>query len=629
MLVLRCSMVHLLSAVCLGICSVNAASILASSASVKRSVHELRTSYDYVIIGGGTSGLVVANRLTEDPSVNVLVVEYGYFGDDPCIWMPTSPVARITGPSCTRHRFVEPTVPQPGINNASTVYMLGAVVGGSSAINGMVFDRGTKADYDSWEELGNPGWGWDGLFEYFKKSATWTPPSREAVEKYGYTWDEAAYGGGPIQATLSNFQWPNFKFMWDAWDDLNITGPKDHALGQAVGLFWLPASQHSKNQTRSYARYGYYDPVRERPNYHLFIGHKAEKILLSSRSAVEGVVIYDRDKPDEKSVVKAKRETILAAGGAHTPQLLQLSGIGPKAILEAAGIQTRVDLPGVGENFQDHPQAKLICNYTNDFWPNQGTLETNQTFQAEALAQYNTNKTGPLTLSMSNAVVFLPLNGTHSSPESFLAKLAAQEPGAYLPPSLPSTVVAGYAAQKKVLASLYARNDAAIYESPFNGACSRTVILQKPLSRGNIHINGSNPYGPPIIDFRVYSNPLDVEYAIEGVKFTRKLLKTASLAPLQPVELGPGPNVTDTAGLEAHVRATSGPTSFHVSGTAAMLPRELGGVVAPDLRVYGTKGLSVVDASIMPLIPSAHLSATVYAVAEKASDIIKKRAKRS
>lgn len=251
---------------------------------------------------------------------------------------------------------------------------------------------------------------------------------------------------------------------------------------------------------------------------------------------------------------------------------------------------------------------------------------------------------GPLTIGLNTAFVFLPLNTIHSSPASFHAALASQSADAYLPPNLPAPVIAGYKAQKRILAKLYKSPDAAVYESPFGGLCNRTVILQKPLSRGSIHINASNPYGEPAVDFRAFTNPLDFEQAMESIKYNRRYFKNPKFAPLGPVETGPGPNVTDddVAGIMAHLRRTSGPTSFHASGTAAMLPRELGGVVGPDLRVYGVKGLSVVDASLMLLIPGAHLSATVYAVAEKvriptnllqagtdvtkASDIIKSRA---
>lgn len=243
----------------------------------------------------------------------------------------------------------------------------------------------------------------------------------------------------------------------------------------------------------------------------------------------------------------------------------------------------------------------------------------NETFAAAARAEYAANKTGPLTLALGNSGVFLPFRTTHSSPDSFLAKLDAQAPDAHLAPNLPAPVIAGYVAQKKLLRSLYTSDRATVYETPFSGACGRTLVLNKPISRGSIHINSTEPFGSPVIDFRVYSNPLDVEQAIEFIKFTRKYIAAPTLQSLAPVESGPGPNVTneDTAGLEAWVHATSGPTSFHVSGTAAMMPKELGGVVGSDLKVHGVGKLSIVDASIMPLIPSTHLSATVYAIAEK------------
>ncbi|KAF2749978.1 GMC oxidoreductase [Sporormia fimetaria CBS 119925] len=611
--------------------SVLANPLHAKPATVKHSVQELRSSYDYVVVGGGTAGLVVGNRLSEDPTKTVLVVEIGYFGDEPCIWQPSQWIPRLTNQAaCLKHIFNDTTMPQPEINNstANGVYMTGAIVGGTSAINGMVFDRGSRADYDAWESLGNPGWGWDGLFPYFKKSSSFTPPREDTVKRYGMTWDDAAYGGGPIQSTFSNYHYPGFQYVWKAWEELGITGPKDHALGDAVGRFWLPASQDPVNQTRSYARYGYYDSITHRKNYHLLIGHKAERLRLSKKNVVEGVVIYDRNDPEKKYTVKITKEVILAAGGAHTPQILQLSGLGPRAVLRAAGIAEKVDLPGVGENFQDHPQARFSCSFAKDLWPNPDALATNITFQDEAIAEYQANKSGPLTLSAANAGAFLNLKTTHSSPSSFLAQLAAQRPEAHLPRDLPKAVIAGYTAQKKVLEKLYARDNAATYEAPFNGACSKTVILQKPLSRGRIHINTADPYGQPVIDYRVFTNPLDVEYAIEALKFTRRFINTNTLAFLEPVETGPGSNVTDWGDWEKYVRATTGPSSFHVAGTAAMMPRKLGGVVGPDLKVYGVEGLSVVDASIMPLIPSAHLAATVYAVAEKAADFIKKRAGR-
>lgn len=272
---------------------------------------------------------------------------------------------------------------------------------------------------------------------------------------------------------------------------------------------------------------------------------------------------------------------------------------------------------------------------TQDLWPNPTTLTNNATFRDEAQAEYTTNKTGtalsttssyqnlipsgPLTLALNNALVFLSLNTIHSSPSSFHSRLASQPSSAYLAPGLHDSVHRGYAAQKRILSKAYQSSESAVSESPFGGACSRTSILQKPLSRGTIHINASDPYGEPVVDFRAYTNPLDFEQALESLKYTRRYFRNPKFASLAPVETGPGANVTDddTDGLMAWLRGSSGPTSFHASGTAAMMPRELGGVVGNDLKVYGVEGVSVVDASVMPLIPGTHLSATVYAIAEK------------
>ncbi|KAF1995167.1 GMC oxidoreductase [Amniculicola lignicola CBS 123094] len=606
--------------------------------SVKRSSKELRKSYDYVIIGGGTSGLVVANRLSEDPSKTVLVIEIGDLADEACIWTPIRSVTRPPPQPdlCVKHRFNITTLPQPGILNATTRYSLGAVVGGSSAVNGMFFDRGTASDYDAWEALGSPGWGWKDLYPYFKKSVRLSIPDAERTKKYGYTWDEEAYAGndgegeGWVWASYPSFQYPSTKIMWNAWDDLNITGPKEHAAGYGVGRFWVPTSQHPTNTTRSYARFGYYDPVASRPNYDLLVGHKAVRLILTDSTKVAtrvvAVEVVNRHNETERFAVQGAKEYILAAGAVHTPQILELSGVGARDVLEGAGIKVIVELPGVGNNFQDHAQPRYQCTFQKDLFPNPNTLFDNATFLAEAQAELAAKNTGPLTLALGNSAVFLSLSTVSQSPSNFLTSLTSQST-TYLPANLHSTVLAGYTAQKAALAKAFASDKSTVYESPFNAACGRTMVINKPLSRGSVHINASDPTGDPLLDFRVFSNPLDLQQAIEFIKFTRSYIKTPTLAPLAPVETGPGPNVADSdvEGMIRHIRATSGPTSFHASGTAALLPKNLGGVVSPTLRVYGVQGLSVVDASIIPLIPSAHLSATVYAIAEKAADIIKAR----
>jgi choline dehydrogenase-like flavoprotein len=285
----------------------------------------------------------------------VLVVELGYVADEACIYQPKS---FDRGP-CAKHRFNMTGIPQPEINNQVWSYGLGAVVGGSSAVNGMVFDRGAKVDYDVWEELGNPGWGWDDLLPYFKKSTTLDAPSAEETKKFGWTWDESAYGSGPIHASYPAFQWgtqseysrtqysylakaadPYVDLSMAAWKEMNIPEPKEHALGDAIGVFFVPSAEDGVNRTRSYSRYGYYDSAVARPNYHLLVGHKTESLVISADSAAEGVIIYQRDNPQAKTTVKANKEVVLAAGAAHTPQILQLSGVGPRDVLDAANIKS-------------------------------------------------------------------------------------------------------------------------------------------------------------------------------------------------------------------------------------------------------------------------------------------------
>ncbi|KAF2737761.1 alcohol oxidase [Polyplosphaeria fusca] len=606
----------------------NGSPALANQAQLKRSVFELDKSYDYVIIGGGTAGLTVANRLSEDANRTVLVVEIGYFGDESCIWMPK--FSTTAAPPCSQYRFNITAIPQTQINDSGSPYRIGAVVGGSSAVNGMVFDRAAKEDYDIWERLGNHGWGWDGLYPYFIKSAKLGVPRNEIVERYGYTYDETAYGDekSPIWASFPPFQWNTTKIAWQAWEEMGVPHVKEHALGDAVGRFWVPASQHPINQTRSYARYGYYDPIATRTNYHLLIGHKAEKLVLSANNSVEGVIIHHRDDQNEKFTVKATKETILSAGAIHSPQILELSGIGSKDVLEAAGIEQKVDLPGVGANFQDHPQVKLTCNFTNDTWPNPSTLINNSTFAAAALAEYNANKTGPYTLALNTAFSFLSLRTLHPSFQTITTRLRTQFPSDYLPASTPSTVVTGYGAQLSMLASHLSSSSVPAYEAPIGASCPLTQVILHPLSRGTVHIDPRNATAEPRIDFRTFANPLDVDVAMQFVRYTRGLYRTAAYAERGPVETGPGANVTDedVQGLERWVRGSTGPTSYHACGTTSMLARELGGVVDTELRVYGVGRLSVVDAGIMPLIVGGHLSASVYAIAEKAADLIKARA---
>jgi choline dehydrogenase-like flavoprotein len=498
-------------------------------------------------------------------------------------------------------------------------------------VNGMFFDRGSASDYDAWETLGNPGWGFNDLLPYFKKSVTFTPPSAEVAEKYNYTWDEkAAYGGhGEIQVSFPPYQFPGQGPVWEAFREMGIEKPKEAAAGHAIGPIMAPSALDPVMRTRSYARTAHWDRVANRSNYHLLTGYQATEILFKERGELEatGVNIVKVGSNHSKVVVKAKREVIVATGAIWTPWLLQRSGVGPKSVLEATGIPVKKALPGVGANFQDHPLGGALWNWTkNAPSPTTNDLSTNATFLAEATKEYKQLRTGPLTPARGNQAAFLTLKTVDPEGwQSLVEAIAAQDPTPYLPAQYEETLIAGAKVQHKLTAELLARNDSAAYEFLFGAGPPGMNALMRPLSRGIVNINTTDPSANPVFDWRTFSNPLDVKAAIAPVHFSRRFNTLPSFSDFGSVELAPGLNVTSDTAIGSYLRGMFNPTLAHPAGTASMLPEEHGGVVGPDLKVYGVGKLSVIDASVIPYLPATHLCTTVYAIAEKAADLIKDR----
>ena len=320
----------------------------------------LREEYDYIVVGGGQSGLTVANRLSEGKA-SILVVEYGYYyPDDPLIkrpWQPFDPSNNLFHDPKLMFSYL--STPQVGLNGRMSDISAAAAVGGGSTVNGMFLNRGSQEDYDAWEKLGNPGWGWEGMLPYFKKSVTFTPPGPMLQEEYNATYDiDAAYGGnGPIHLSNPEWAWPGQKVQMAGWRELGINQSTEGAGGDAFGMFWVPRAQDPKNQTRSYAVTAHLDPALTRENYDLLPGYRVNQIMLSQDKRAKGVMIQRRGGRTV-SVLHAKKEVILAAG-LHTPVIMQRSGIGPRNVLDKAGMDVQVELPGVGMNFQDHPAVGL------------------------------------------------------------------------------------------------------------------------------------------------------------------------------------------------------------------------------------------------------------------------------
>ena len=414
----------------------------------------------------------------------------------------------------------------------------------------------------------------------------------------------------------------------NAFTELDLPFVEEPAAGNAVGHFWCPSSINAETMTRSSALYAYYDRVSHRSNLKLLAMHQVTEIMFDKNLGATGVKATNRDN-DHQVTFKASKEVILAAGAIFTPQILQLSGIGPKKVLAAAGVKTKLDLPAVGSNFQDHPVAYLTWNITASF-PNSGSLAANATFFEESRKLYEDELTGPLTKAQASYIGFLSLELISNNSQSILDDAEATSAADFLPEvySTSKDLLAGFTAQRDVLLKSIRAGSVAVLEFPISGGGFIPNAMQKPLSRGTVHLNATNPLAVPVVTHNALANPFDRATIFEALQFTRRVLNSESVSSLNPVEVLPGSQYTERdATIERLVTAGSmSPTFSHASCSCPMMPRELGGVVDSELLVYGTKRLSIVDASILPVIPAAHLQATMYSVAEKAADIIKARA---
>lgn len=553
----------------------------------------------------------------------IIVIENGYIDNG---WRTKVPRAASLGQISEMWNVT--SAPVPNMGNITATVPMGCVVGGGSVVNGMFADRGSRADYDAWEALGSPGWGWDGLLPYFRKATSFTPPQVDLGVDVAA--DPSAYGRGPVHISFPSILFPDMRNMSDAVGAHGVSTSRGPASGDATGLVWTPNTLDYASGTRSHARVAYYDAVAaHRPNLRLVTGHVVDRILFDDDLNAVGVRVRSRED-NSTETVSASAEVILAAGAVNTPKLLQLSGIGPRDVLEAAGVDVLRDAPGVGANFQDHPYLVTNWSLSNMAFPSLGDLSTNATYNASAWDEYLVNHTGPYSVAMRNSAIFLPLANFTSRSNSVLEELESDDSYAECLPAVyreSDELLKGYEAQRRLIISQYNSSRAAVAEIPvYAGGIDRGALV-KPLSRGIIALDPADPYGNPIVQFNALSYPLDKKLFIELVRYIRDMYKEPLLAGYEPSEVMPGPQLqTDDEIMDALISADAvHPTFAHPSCTCAMMPEDLGGVVGPTLLVYGTGKLSVVDASIIPLVPATHLQSTVYAIAEKAADIIKAR----
>jgi len=578
----------------------------------------LLEEYDYVVIGAGASGLTVANRLSENPKVNVLVIEAGGFDHDEDFMTIPGLAGGAIG---TKYDWNTTYVASAGLGGRVATIPQGKVVGGSTKLNRMIFDRGSKSDYDGWEALTYKGWNFAGLLPYFKKNEKFTPPTPEIKAEYDIQYDMKNHGeNGYMQVTYSPFFWPTTKNIVKATKALGIP-INDQATGNAFGGYFCPHNQDPKESKRSSAEEAYYSSAVGRPNYHLLAGNQVSRILTTkSHDKVEVTAVeFAPSAGAERKSVKVKKEAILAAGTLHTPQLLQVSGIGDAALLKSINVPTVVDLPSVGHNLHDHLYISVVHTLNTTLLTN--TLTSNATFAAQARQEYNTQKKGPLTSPTGDFVLFLPLSTYSNATKDILAQATAGGAKASLPANTPSEVAKGYASQYDSLNKKLTAKDSAFLEVIWRDD-AMVLGLQHPYSRGSVKAASSSVFDAPVADAGFFRNPVDLSLMREAVHFARKLAKTPGITELHPSEVVPGAKVASDADIDSWIRS-SAVTLYHPSGSCKLGPKASGGVVDDQLKVYGVQGLRIVDASIIPILPASHIMTTVYAVAEKAADIIK------
>ncbi|KAF2009286.1 GMC oxidoreductase [Aaosphaeria arxii CBS 175.79] len=590
-------------------------------------------TFDFIIVGGGTAGLVLANRLTEDANITVAVLEAGACLDThPRVKTPAL-YATLLGSDADWNATTEP---QEALGGRQLKIPLGRALGGSSAINSQVFAPSSKVNLDTWATLGNEGWDWESLVPYFKRSHTLVLPSDPAVlEHLGLENLDPSRGGskGPVQVCYPNESENPLPHVWiETLEKLGYVGTGDPFHGDAKGVFTLPATIDAQNRERSYSGSAYLLPVKNKPNLTIIIGAIVQKVLLtgSDPNVIATGVQYLKDSKLITAI--CKREVIISAGALNSPKILELSGIGNAQLLSEHGIHPVIDNPNIGENLKDHIYTGLSFEVRDGVDTLDDLYRQDPTKIQEVMKAYATDRTGPLTATIySFAFITLP----EDVGEELIRKLDLDAQGSdvnqrcslgkvLLKSAQPTASLYAYAAQGNFTGAPL--KDADLLPNNFY---SIDCGLLQPLSTGSTHIRSADPSATPLLDPRYLTHPLDKEIISQHMMLISRIANTTPLKYLlktRGARNAEAPqDIADPIALKKYVSQTV-QSSGHFMGTCAMLPREDGGVVDTRLKVWGTRNLRVVDASIFPIPTTGLPMATVYAVAEKAADIVKEDA---
>ncbi|HEY0845208.1 MAG TPA: choline dehydrogenase [Noviherbaspirillum sp.] len=526
--------------------------------------------FDYVVVGGGSAGCVLASRLSEDSEIAVCLLEAGPPDSHPLIHMPMG-ILWMMSSKVLNWQFE--TRSEPELGGRRLFWPRGRTLGGSSSSNAMCYMRGHASDYDAWEQLGNPGWSFKDVLPYFKRAEN---QERGASEFHGT--------GGPLNVADIRSPNPLSQVFIQAGVQAGIPYNEDFngREQEGVGLFQVT----QKNGRRCSTARGYLQAARGRPNLTVVTGAHASRVLFRGKTAV-GVEYY---QGGERRQVNAAREVILSAGAVQSPQLLMLSGIGDGAELQAAGIRSVAHLPGVGKNLQDHLDVIVVHTCTKPLsW---GFTARNVLRGGWDIYRYLSAGSGMLTTNGAEGCGF-----AKSSPEESIPDLQFH----FTPARL--------------------RNHGRDLRFLCGEGYSLHVCNLRPKSRGQIRLASRDPLAKPDIIANYLSDPDDLERMVKGVRLARKILAAPAFAPYRGVELIPEPGCETDDDIRHFVRKCA-ETIYHPVGTCKMGNDPMG-VVDAGLRVHGIDGLRVVDASIMPLLIGGNTNAPVIMIAEKASDMIR------